>query len=121
MRARTTGRPTVLSLDLRGNRLLLHDRADAEDHGELEWRQAGFGSSTATESAGPFQQSYSLNQEIEWHQPSQDYLLTEHHNFIFFPDGDATGPGLEFTLRGYRFRLSVTRMTGKMRLVEIER
>lgn len=125
MRARTTGQPTVLNLEVNENRLRLQDlkRTNAYEN----WLNASgsdqtMPSTTSDEmSEESFQQSYNLEQDIEWDLRNQRAFSKENLDFFFYPDGDATGPEVIFTLRGYIFRLAVARLTGKTRIIELER
>jgi type II secretory pathway pseudopilin PulG len=60
---------------------------------------------------------YPLPADIEW-QGLQDYSEDNPCRFVFYPDGEATGPKLRFTFKGIDYELSVDSLTGKPIIME---
>lgn len=66
------------------------------------------------------QDSYQLSQEIEWQIADSAYDNEGKIIFCFFPDGQSSGPPLEFILKKQRFRLQVDNICGRVDIVELQ-
>ncbi len=65
-------------------------------------------------------ESYELSKELEWEFSDQVYDSEGRIVFSFFPDGQAGGPSLKFTIKNRKFQLHVDNITGRPDLVELE-
>ncbi|MCK5804681.1 MAG: hypothetical protein KAI66_17720 [Lentisphaeria bacterium] len=54
---------------------------------------------------------FKLSKEIKW-DDEIDATMNDAPEFLFFPDGEATGPVLQFMVARQHFKLSVDRLTG---------
>ncbi len=119
MRARSTGQPVTLVLERSANRIVLRDGTidlDNVDGGNNIDGSVTVQPSSDDPDADTFR--YPLDDAIDWaagDEMSVDGGLT---TFVFLPDGDASGPVLTFTIRGVPFQLSVSRLTGQVRVTE---
>ena len=66
------------------------------------------------------QDSYQLSQEIQWLNYEQAYDTEGKISFSFFPDGQCSGPPIEFELKKRRFRLQVDNISGRADIVELQ-
>jgi type II secretory pathway pseudopilin PulG len=64
--------------------------------------------------------SYELSGDLEWQLDQQVYDHEGKIIFSFFPDGQAGGPNLEFSIKKRRFVLRVDNVTGRPDIVEVE-
>jgi len=64
---------------------------------------------------------YDMPKGIEWHLENGNESSDTAPFFVFFPNGEATGGGLEFTAGRRQFLLDIDRLTGRPLLTEKER
>jgi len=63
---------------------------------------------------------YPVAADIEWHD-LQNFSEENPCRFIFYPDGEATGPKLRFSFKNIEYELSVDGLTGKPVIMEFAR
>jgi len=62
---------------------------------------------------------YPFDFDVDWHLEDLPADVGNQLAYAFFPDGEATGPTVEFTVVGTRYRLDVDRLTGRPLLAEV--
>jgi len=118
-RARASGRAFRLILDPDNSTMTVSQHPDSLSR---EWRPSlpetdGTGQ---TSSFLAVKESYELSKELEWQFSDQVYDSEGRIVFSFFPDGQAGGPSLEFTIKNRKFQLRVDNITGRPDIVEQE-
>jgi len=125
VRARATGQSVKLVLDVEGHQFRVENAANSVSHG-----LPGVGDAppdtSPTDSDTPPPPSilnklstYELSKDVAWHTDELVLGPDEALSYSFFPDGAATGPAIEFTIRKTRFRLDVDRLTGHCMIDEL--
>lgn len=120
MRARSTGRALTLVLDEDENALTV---GEAEENLERRWQPPSHGTDDSEEgdksSFLTAQNTYKLPSDIEW-QISDD-VHDDDGNIVltFFPDGQAAGPELEFSVAGRNYILRIDRITADPVILEV--
>ena len=134
-RARATGVPVKLIFDTGNNRFRLEE---VPESAPLAMAGGGVpapvsapigksGNAAGGDDAVPLGHRYSGSCEydmpkgIEWHLESWNENSDETPFFVFFPNGEATGGGLEFTAGRRLLRLDIDRLTGRPLITEKER
>jgi type II secretory pathway pseudopilin PulG len=64
--------------------------------------------------------SYPLGQNIEWLPGDTGIGLNDLVEYVFFPDGQASGRPLRFAIKNRQFQLDVDRLTGNPLIQELE-
>lgn len=117
MRSRASGEALVL-------RLQPQERLITVTKGAMplqrEWRPPA-ANITVAPGTGilPGRERYELPEVITWTALPGDYPL-EGIEFAFYPDGEATGPTLDFQVLGTNYRLVIDSVIGKATILEME-
>lgn len=122
MRARSTGRPVSLLLNRESNSIVLRDGIIGPGDALTDSPAAAVDQEARHAEGHPSKKlQYSLDTAVQWVQDDAGTDAAEPVVFVFLPDGDAGGPTLQFQIRDVTFQLTVSRLTGKLRLIERER
>ncbi|MFA6817030.1 MAG: type II secretion system protein [Lentisphaeria bacterium] len=65
-----------------------------------------------------FKKEYELTSDLEWITNEIDYDPDVGVIFVFFPDGQAAGPNIQFNLKKRTFNLSLDHVTGHLNIAE---
>jgi len=65
------------------------------------------------------QGEYKIPEDVVWEESASSYEESGP-GFVFFPDGEASGDPLEFTIHHRHFRLDVDRLTGNPIITETD-
>jgi type II secretory pathway pseudopilin PulG len=118
-RARASGRAFRLTLDADNSTMTVSQHPDSLSR---EWRpplpEAPREGQTSSFLA--VTERYELSKELEWQLSDQAYDSEGQIVFSFFPDGQAGGPNLEFTIKNRKFLLRVDNITGRPDIVDQE-
>ncbi len=112
-RARATGQALSLTLNPETSSLTV---AANNDSLSQQWRPAMPTVEGGKSSVPLFisaKDTYELSSEIEWHLEPESYNSEGYIVFSFYPDGQASGPPLRFSLKDSRFRLVVDNITAR--------
>jgi len=118
-RSRASGRAFHLILDPDNSAMTVSQYPDSLSR---EWRPSlpDTGGKGEAPSFLAVKESYELSKELEWQFSDQVYDSEGRIVFSFFPDGQAGGPNLEFTIKNRKFQLRVDNITGRPDIVEQE-
>ena len=121
MRARASGQPLALTLDLQAGQFLVQNVANSLDH---EWHAPVLPPLTGENGQGgilPGATSYEVSKDIIWTDlPEGDAENSQQITFQFFPDGEASGPELNFEIQDRKFVLIIDSVLGKATILEEE-
>lgn len=122
MRARSTGTPLMLTLDL-DESLFEVSQIDEIDTPVKEWvpaiqknEEAAKFSALAVEA----KKSYQLSKSIEWLPAETGLDAFDSISYSFFEDGQAAGKPLRFSIAGRQFQMDVDKLTGDPLIQEFE-
>ena len=118
MRARATGQPMQLLLDPDSSTLtvsVLPGNLSREWVPSVNQQE----DSPASGLLGDIS-TFSLSKDIEWQPDDANFNADNEIVFSFFPDGEAGGAALRFSLRGVNYELEVDRITGHAVIWELD-
>ena len=120
MRARAGGRPLALVLDVAQHQFTVQPWENPLDR---DWRAPVLPPLTGTDGQGgilPGTPSYEIPKDIVWTEWPEMGIGGEAQQFIFcfFPDGEASGPQMRFEVQGWKYRLVVDSVLGKVAILE---
>jgi len=131
MRARAGGKALQLVLDAEGKSFTVRESSNELDH---DWRPSVLsikgGGEEESESGEVHSASkgilggestYEVPADIVWEELPESNDDEGGYVFSFFPDGEAAGPELAFSLKGERYRIIVDRVIGRATVVFDER
>ena len=118
-RSRASGRAFRLTLDADNSTMTVSQYPDSLSR---EWRPALPAKEGEGEASSflAVKENYELSKELEWQFSDQVYDSEGRIVFSFFPDGQAGGPSLEFSIKNRKFQLRVDNITGRPDIVEQE-
>ncbi len=118
MRARATGQPMQLLLDPDTSTLTV---SVLPGNLSREWvPSVNQEEDSPTNGILGDNSSFSLSKDIEW-QPEEANINQDNEIvFSFFPDGEAGGAALRFSLKGINYELEVDRITGHAVIWELD-
>jgi type II secretory pathway pseudopilin PulG len=118
MRACATGQSLTLTLEQEASTFRVRRTQTLPANNWLPSQAQSAESKAGTIIAGA--DSYALNKNIEWQLGDSGFGSTDNVEYAFFPDGQASGPPLRFTIRNRQFQLDVDRLTGNPLIQELE-
>ncbi|MFA6929854.1 MAG: type II secretion system protein [Lentisphaeria bacterium] len=118
-RSRATGRAIRLTLDPDTSILAVTLLSDSLSR---EWCPSPSGSKEQSETPAfiAVKENYELSKELEWQLEDKVYDSEGKICFSFFPDGQAGGPILAFTVKKRKFRLILDNITARPNIEELE-
>ena len=121
MRARASGQPLALVLDLQEDQFLVRNLQNPLDH---EWHAPILPPLNGPDGKSgilPGATSYEVSKDITWTDlPAGDAENSQQITFQFFPDGEASGPELNFEIQDRKFILIIDSVLGKAPILEEE-
>ena len=119
MRARASGKPLALVLDVAQNQFTVHPWNNHLNH---DWHAPTLPPLAGANGQGgilPGAQSYEVPKDITWTElPEGNYGDGQFFAFCFFPDGEASGPQMRFEVQGWKYLLVVDSVLGKVTILE---
>lgn len=110
-RARAGGKGFALILDPEAGKMVVIPREENEL--SREWRPTPPGGNSEQNSVFLLEKdSYEISKEVEWTWDERDCDPEGRLVFSFFPNGEAAGPALNFTLKNRKFLLYADNITG---------
>lgn len=123
MRARTTGTPIKLVLDIDNDCFLVEQANNSKLTAQKDWVPPLRKSEDAEQSsllALESKNNYKLPSYIEWHPEDTDLNYDDEISFSFYEDGQAAGLPIRFYMAGHYYQMDVDRLTGDSLIMEIE-
>ena len=121
LRARATGRPVALTLDLERSCFVIGNPSETA-HAPRRSRQPSR-TSNFTEKTGnagePATFKYPVSSEVEWTSTTMQQARKGQVRFLFFPNRETAGPTLSFTCRKRVFQLYLDSLTGDLMITRV--
>ena len=115
LRARATGHPARLELDLRRNCFELRDARPRSALSEMPRvaEDTSADSHDKNSSQSDIIGVYDIDPAVTWTADTRAKTTDDKLSILFFSNGEATGPDVQLVCRNRAFRISVDRLTGE--------
>ena len=119
MRARASGQPLALVLDVPQHQFTVMPWSNSLDH---DWHAPTLPPLTGQNGRGgilPGASIYEIPKDIVWTElPEGGTDGGQQFVFCFFPDGEASGPQMRFEVQGWKYLLVIDSVLGKVTILE---